>query len=94
VEVPTFYVQPWPYQHGKPAEDFKTQKQNQQATSTNYEAFLQGDNQKYLQRQPQMKLASVPEVVISILPKVYSTTAGRIISEHSLQEPQFTQKSL
>jgi hypothetical protein len=86
-------VQPWPYQHGKPAEDFKTQKQNQQATSTNYEAFLQGDNQKYLQRQPQMKLASVPEVVISILPKVYSTTAGRIISEHSLQEPQFTQKS-
>lgn len=55
-------------------------------TSTNYEAFLQGDNQKCLQRQPELKLESVPEVLRSILPKAYSTTAARMISEHNVQE--------
>jgi hypothetical protein len=63
-------------------------------TSTNYEVFLQGDNQKCLQRQPQLKLASVQEVVRSVLPKVYSTTASRIISEHNLQEQQFEKKKV
>jgi hypothetical protein len=87
-------VQPWPYQNGKTAVDFKIPKT--EPIRQHYQ--LRGFSSR---TQSEMsRAAATAEACISsrsceiILPKVYSTTAARIISEHNLQEELFTQKKI